>query len=135
MKNTKQQILKISKVHIFFVLIMPTFLCCFLIYYSFISSNAQGQEDRWWTFPVILSLILWALLYLWNASRFRIILSDDFIHLKSLFSNQKIRIEDLGNYKLDRYGIHIYSKSQTASPVILISVTLTDQHLLQSWLE
>jgi hypothetical protein len=135
MKKIVTQELQIAKTHIWGTLFMPSILCCFFIYYTFISSSPQGKEDIWWTLPVILSLILWGVIYVWNALRFRVILSEDSIQVKSLFSNKKIRVENLGNYKLNKYGLNIYLKNYTESPKIIISVTLDNSILLQFWLQ
>lgn len=135
MQKTPPQELKIAKTHILGIFFMPSMLCCFFIYYSFISPNPQGKEDIYWTGPVILSLILWGIFYVWNTTRFRVLLHDDFIQVKSLFSNKKIQVANLGIYKIDRYGLHIYQKNYTESPSISISVTLDNSHLLQAWLE
>jgi hypothetical protein len=133
--NPKHQVLKISKTHIFVILLLPTILCCLFISCSFIGPNAQGEKDIWWISSLLFSLILWGILYLWSTSKFRIILSEDFIHLKSLFFDQKILIQNVGTYKLDKYGVHIYNKGQTEDPSILISVNLDHPDLLQFWLE
>lgn len=113
---------------------MPSIVFSFLFYYNFINPNKNTSEDIWITYSIMIILILWVILYLWNTLNYKLIITDQFIHLKSLFSDKKILVENIGNYKIDQYGLHIYTKSYSQSPSISITANLDNSEMLYLWL-
>ncbi|WMX12462.1 hypothetical protein [Aureispira sp. CCB-E] len=132
-KNTLSE-LRITKKHIISVMVMPSIIFSFLFYHGFINPTKDDSNDTLFIYSIMIILILWAITYIWNALKYKLTVTDQFIHLKSLFTDKKILAASVDNYKTDQYGLHIYIKNYSESPCISITANLDNSEILYTWL-